>query len=145
MRRMITGKDAEIFKNVAADGNKTVISGDLDVNGNITKNGQPFGGTKLYKHEISGILSDNANARLIIYSISDALITDRFGLMYNTESILRTDYCNNITSSQRDVENVIAVSFNTGAYKVILVYFSGSTPTELQINADGYTDTVTEL
>ena len=142
---MITGKDAEIFKNVAADGNKTVISGDLDVNGNITKNGQPFGGTKLYKHEISGILSDNANARLIIYSISDALITDRFGLMYNTESILRIDYCSNITASQRDVENVIDVSFNTGAYKVILVYFSGSTPTELQINADGFTDTVTEL
>lgn len=146
MRRMITGKDAEIFKNVAADGTKTVISGDLDVSGNILKNGQPLAsGTKLYKHEISGILSDNANARLIIYSISDALITDRFGLMYNTESILRINYCSNITASQRDVENVIDVSFNTGAYKVILVYFSGSTPTEVQINSDGFTDTVTEL
>lgn len=146
MRRMITGKDAEIFKNVAADGTKTVISGDLDVSGNILKNGQPLAsGTKLYKHEISGILSDNANARLIIYSISDALITDRFGLMYNTESILRINYCSNITASQRDVENVIDVSFNTGAYKVILIYFSGSTPTEVQINSDGFTDTVTEL
>lgn len=146
MRRMITGKDAEIFKNVAADGTKTVISGDLDVSGNILKNGQPLAsGTKLYKHEISGILSDNANARLIIISISDALITDRFGLMYNTESILRINYCSNITASQRDVENVIDVSFNTGAYKVILVYFSGSTPTEVQINSDGFTDTVTEL
>ena len=146
MRRMITGKDAEIFKNVAADGTKTVISGDLDVSGNILNNGQPLAsGTKLYKHEISGILSDNANARLIIYSISDALITDRFGLMYNTESILRINYCSNITASQRDVENVIDVSFNTGAYKVILIYFSGSTPTEVQINSDGFTDTVTEL
>ena len=143
---MITGKDAEIFKNVAADGTKTVISGDLDVSGNILKNGQPLAsGTKLYKHELSGILSDNANARLIIISISDALITDRFGLMYNTESILRINYCSNITASQRDVENVIDVSFNTGAYKVILVYFSGSTPTEVQINSDGFTDTVTEL
>ena len=143
---MITGKDAEIFKNVAADGTKTVISGDLDVSGNILKNGQPLAsGTKLYKHEISGILSDNANARLIIISISDALITDRFGLMYNTESILRINYCSNITASQRDVENVIDVSFNTGAYKVILVYFSGSTPTEVQINSDGFTDTVTAL
>ena len=143
---MITGKDAEIFKNVAADGTKTVISGDLDVSGNILNNGQPLAsGTKLYKHEISGILSDNANARLIIISISDALITDRFGLMYNTESILRINYCSNITASQRDVENVIDVSFNTGAYKVILVYFSGSTPTEVQINSDGFTDTVTEL
>ena len=44
MRRMITGKDAEIFNNIAAVGNKTVVSGDLDVNGNITKNGQPIGG-----------------------------------------------------------------------------------------------------
>lgn len=44
MRRMITGKDAEIFKNVTADGNKTVVSGDLDVSGNILKNGQPLGG-----------------------------------------------------------------------------------------------------
>lgn len=44
MRRMITGKDAEIFKNVTADGNKTVVSGDLDVGGNILKNGQPIGG-----------------------------------------------------------------------------------------------------
>ena len=41
---MITGKDAEIFKNVTADGTKTVVSGDLDVGGNITKNGQPIGG-----------------------------------------------------------------------------------------------------
>ena len=41
---MITGKDAEIFKNIAADGTKTVVSGDLDVGGNITKNGQPIGG-----------------------------------------------------------------------------------------------------
>lgn len=44
MRRMITGKDAEIFKNIAAEGTKTVVSGDLDVGGNITKNGQPIGG-----------------------------------------------------------------------------------------------------
>ena len=44
MRRMITGKDAEIFKNIAADGTKTIVSGDLDVGGNITKNGQPIGG-----------------------------------------------------------------------------------------------------
>lgn len=44
MRRMITGKDAEIFKNVTADGTKTVVSGDLDVSGNILKNGQPIGG-----------------------------------------------------------------------------------------------------
>ena len=103
------------------------------------------GGTKLYKHEISGILSDNANARLIIISTSNELITDRYPLMYNTELILKINYCNNIFSSQRDVEDVIGISFNTGAYKLILVYFSGTTATELQINASGYTDTVSEL
>ena len=148
--RKIEGKSSldDLAENVVVnkETNTTEIVGNLDVGGNITKNGQPIGGgTKLYKHEISGILSNNANARLIIYSISDALITDRFGLMYNTESILRIDYCSNITVSQRDVENIIGVSFNTGAYKVILVYFSGSTPTELQINSDGFTDTVTGL
>ena len=146
MRRMITGKDAEIFKNIAADGTKTVVSGDLDVSGNILKNGQPLaGGTKLYKHEISGIKSDNANARLIIVSTSNELITDRYPLMYNTELILKINYCSNIFSSQRDVEDVVGISFNTSAYKLILVYFSGSTATELQINASGYTDTVSEL
>lgn len=146
MRRMITGKDAEIFKNIAADGTKTVVSGDLDVNGNILKNGQPLAsGTKLYKHEISGILSDNANARLIIISTSNELITDRYPLMYNTELILKINYCSNITASQRDVADVVGISFNTSAYKLILVYFNGSTATELQINASGYTDTVSEL
>ena len=103
------------------------------------------GGTKLYKHEISGILSDNANARLIIVSTSNEKITDRYPLMYNTELILKINYCNNIFSSQRDVEDVIGISFNTSAYKLILVYFNGSTATELQINASGYTDTVSEL
>ena len=143
---MITGKDAEIFKNIAADGTKTVVSGDLDVGGNITKNGQPLAsGTKLYKHEIAGILSDNANARLIIISTSNELISDRYPLMYNTELILKINYCSNITASQRDVADVIGISFNTSAYKLILVYFNGSTATELQINASGYTDTVTEL
>ena len=103
------------------------------------------GGTKLYKHVISGILSDNANARLIIISTSNELITDRYPLMYNTELILKINYCGNIFSSQKDVEDVVGISFNTSAYKLILVYFSGSTATELQINASGYTDTVSEL
>ena len=103
------------------------------------------GGTKLYKHVISGILSDNANARLIIISTSNELITDRYPLMYNTELILKINYCSHIFSSQKDVEDVVGISFNTSAYKLILIYFSGSTATELQINASGYTDNVSEL
>ena len=104
------------------------------------------GGTKLYKHVISGILDNNANARLIIISTSNELITDRYPLMYNTELILKINYVSNINNSQRDVATVIDISFNTSAYKLILRYFNHSnTPSELQINAMGYTDTVSEL
>ena len=146
MRRMITGKDAEIFKNIAADGTKTVVSGDLDVSGNILKNGQPLaGGTKLYKHEISGIKSDNANARLIIYSTSSDLINDRIKLLYNTESFLRVSYVSNITASQRDVENVLNISFDSSAYKVNISYCDTSTITTIKLDVADYTDTVTEL
>ena len=146
MRRMITGKDAEIFKNVTADGNKTVVSGDLDVNGNILKNGQPLAsGTKLYKHEISGILSSNANARLIIYSTSSDLINDRTKLLYNTESFLRVSYVSNITASQRDVANVLDISFDSSAYKVNISYCETSTITTIKLDVADYTDTVTEL
>lgn len=70
MRRMITGKDAEIFKNVTADGTKTVVSGDLDVSGNILKNGQPLAsGTKLYKHCIKLEHSKMAEIRDILLVI----------------------------------------------------------------------------
>ena len=146
MRRMITGKDAEIFKNIAAVGDKTVVSGDLDVNGNILKNGQPFaGGTKLYKHEISGILNDNANARLIVYSTSSDLINDRTKLLYNTESFLRVSYVSNITASQREVVNVLDISFSASSYKVSISYCDISSIATIQLDVNDYTDTVTEL
>ena len=146
MRRMITGKDAEIFKNITADGTKTVVSGDLDVGGNITKNGQPLAsGTKLYKHEIAGIKNDNANARLIIYSTSSDLINDRTKLLYNTESFLRVSYVSNITASQREVVNVLDISFSASSYKVIIAYCDISTITTIDLDVNDYTDTVTEL
>ncbi len=106
------------------------------------------GGTKLYKHEISGIKSDNANARLIIYSTSSDLLNDRYKLMYNTEHILKIYYTGDITASQKDVEDILTISFNTSAYKLILAYISGSNTSSItttQIDASGYTDTVTEL
>ncbi len=86
MRRMITGKDAEIFKNIAADGTKTVVSGDLDVSGNITKNGQPIGGgskekvtltvkTATVSSEGKTILNDNtaANDKLEKIKVGDPI------------------------------------------------------------------------
>ena len=143
---MITGKDAEIFKNVTADGTKTVVSGDLDVSGNILKNGQPLAsGTKIYKHEISGIKNDNANARLIIYSTSSDLINDRTKLLYNTESFLRVSYVSNITASQREVVNVLDISFNASSYKVSIAYCDISTITKIDLDVNDYTDTVTSL
>ena len=86
MRRMITGKDAEIFKNIAADGTKTVVSGDLDVSGNITKNGQPIGGGSKEKVTLTvktatdhstgkTILNDNtaANDKLAKVKVGDVI------------------------------------------------------------------------
>ena len=83
---MITGKDAEIFKNVTADGTKTVVSGDLDVGGNITKNGQPIGGGSKEKviftvktatdHSTGkAILNDNtaANDKLAKVKVGDVI------------------------------------------------------------------------
>lgn len=86
MRRMITGKDAEIFKNIAADGTKTVVSGDLDVSGNILKNGQPIGGGSKEKVTLTvktatdsntgkTILKDNtaANDKLAKVKVGDVI------------------------------------------------------------------------
>lgn len=103
------------------------------------------GGSKLYKHEISNILSDNANARLIIYSTSSDLITDRFGLIYDTEHILRVNYVSNITTSQEYVKDVIDISFSASSYKVNIVYYEYGTIKTTSLNVDGYTDTVSEL
>ena len=67
---------------------------------------------------------------------------------YVKKKIRSCIYCNNITSSQRDVYDVVNVSFNTGAYKLIIVYFSSSnatTPQKLELNADGFIDTVTKI
>ena len=105
------------------------------------------GGTKLYKHEISGILSSNANARLIIYSTSSDLLNDRFKLIYNTESFLRASYVNNITESQRHVYNVLDIAFSSSKYKVDIMYYDFGTSTIKTTDLDvaSYTDTVTEL
>ena len=55
--RKIEGKSSldDLAENVVVnkETNTTEISGNLDVGGNITKNGQPLGGgTKLYKHHL---------------------------------------------------------------------------------------------
>ena len=105
-------------------------------------------GTKIYKHEISGILNSNANARLIIYSTSSDLINDRFKLLYNTEAFIRVSYVSDITKSQRDIINVLDISFNSSKYKVDISYYNygGTNPmatTSLDVN--DYTDTVTQL
>ena len=150
MRRMITGKDAQLFKNVAIDGNKTVVSGDLNVNGNITQNGQPLaGGSKIYKHTLSGVAADgDANTRIIIYSISSDLIDDQYKLQYNTENWLRAIYVPDITLSQRTIYQILTTSFASSQYKLYILYVSGSTAEPIQkveISTNTYTDTVEEI
>lgn len=155
MRRMITGKDAQLFKNVAADGNKTVVSGDLNVNGNIMQNGQPFaGGSKIYKHTLSGIgvgtdaTTSNANSRIIIYSTSSDLIDDLYKLQYNTENWLRADYVPDITRDQRTIYQILTTSFATTQYKLYIVYVTSNTNNPIdhtEISTGNYTDTVEEI
>ena len=133
---------------IASDSEQIAVALQVQNNMWVVVSYLPETKTQLYKHEISGILDNNANARLIIYSTSGNLLNDRYKLMYNTEHILRISYCSNITSSQRDVYDVVNVSFNTGAYKLIIVYFSSSnatTPQKLELNADGFIDTVTKI
>lgn len=83
MRRMITGKDAEIFKNVTADGTKTVVSGDLDVNGNILKNGQPIGGGSKEKVILTVKTATDSNTGTTIlqdnYAANDKLAKVKVG------------------------------------------------------------------
>lgn len=150
MRRMITGKDAQLFKNVAVDGNKTVVSGDLNVNGNITQNGGPLsGGSKIYKHTLSNVgVGGNENSRIIIYSISSDLIDDQYKLQYNTENWLRAIYVPDITLSQRTIYQILTTSFATTQYKLYILYVSGSTADPVQqteISTNTYTDTVEEI
>ena len=83
MRRMITGKDAEIFKNIAADGTKTVVSGDLDVSGNILKNGQPIGGGSKEKVTLTvKTATDHSTGKAILnddYAANDKLAKVKVG------------------------------------------------------------------
>lgn len=104
------------------------------------------GGSKIYKHEISGVTSD-VNARIIIYSTSNTVISDRFGLMYNTESFLQSCFVNNITSDQRNVETILGFIFSGSQYKLYYIHYDASTSTlkQTEMNTYDFTDTVTEL
>ena len=95
MRRMITGKDAEIFKNIAADGTKTVVSGDLDVSGNITKNGQPIGGGSKEKVIFTAkFASDNSTGQTVLNPNSAANDKLKKVKVGDTISIIRKEGSN---------------------------------------------------
>ena len=148
MRRMITGKDAQLFKNVAVDGNKTVVSGDLNVNGNITQNGGPLsGGSKIYKHTITNIITGtntDAEAKIIVYSTSSDLINDQYKFQYNTENWLRAAYVPS-AGSQVTVYTVLSTVFMSSQYKLYATYLNGETIDKVQLSTNAYTDTVEEI
>lgn len=104
------------------------------------------GGSKIYKHVISGVTT-NVNNRIIIYSTSNTPISDRFGLMYNTESFLQSCFVDNITSDQRTVTTILGFTFSSSQYKLYYIYCDSSTSalTESEMKTDGFTDTVTEI
>ena len=145
MRRMITGKDAEIFKNIAADGTKTVVSGDLDVSGNILKNGQPLAsGTKLYKHSIKlehSKMNEIREVYLVIVNTSSASMS----FTNNSQSIPAIeDYSN-------DTTNVVSsIAYNQYMADVGTAWLRNGTLRSSSTGMNGITvskgvDTITEL
>ena len=75
--RKIEGKSSldDLAENVVVnkETNTTEIVGNLDVGGNITKNGQPIGGGKVYLHNI--FISTDRDACLQLYSTSNEPFT----------------------------------------------------------------------
>ena len=95
--RKIEGKSSldDLAENVVVnkETNTTEIVGNLDVSGNITKNGQPLGGTKLYKHFLRDP-SVNYNFTLITTNPQtiDFSIIDTYEKLYNyllTQNIIQ--------------------------------------------------------
>lgn len=101
-------------------------------------------GVQLYKHELANVTS-SANARIIIYSTSNALISNRFSLMYNTENVLQTYFVSNITSSQRTVDTILGFTFDTSANKLYYITASSGSITQNEMNISGFTDKITTL
>lgn len=101
-------------------------------------------GVKLYKHELANVTS-SVNARIIIYSTSNALISNRSSLMYNTENVLQTYYVANIESSQRTVDTILGFTFDTSANKLYYITASSGSITQNEMNTSDFTDKITTL
>ena len=75
--RKIEGKSSldDLAENVVVnkETNTTEISGNLDVSGNITKNGQPLGGGKVYLHNI--FLNGNRAGYIKLYTTNNEPFT----------------------------------------------------------------------
>ena len=96
--RKIEGKSSldDLAENVVVnkETNTTEISGNLDVSGNITKNGQPLGGgTKLYKHTL---YNSGLDYKFILITTNpqpiDFSVLSDFNALYNyllTQNIIR--------------------------------------------------------
>ena len=144
MRRMITGKDAEIFKNIAADGTKTVVSGDLDVGGFITQNGgDPVGGgTKLYKHYLH---DSSINYKFILITtnpepidFSSIDVYSKLNDYLMSQNVIRfTDDSGNNIQYESTTDSCFYFIYSQGAAPSISLYDDWSLANT--------TDTVTEL
>ena len=96
--RKIEGKSSldDLAENVVVnkETNTTEIVGNLDVSGNITKNGQPIGGgTKLYKHYL---YDSSMDYKFILITTNsqpiDFSVIDTFEKLYNyllTQNVIR--------------------------------------------------------
>ena len=149
--RKIEGKSSldDLAENVVVnkETNTTEVGGNLNVNGTITQNGQPFaGGTKLYKHYL---YDSNINYKFILITTNsqpiDFTVVNTFDKLFNyllTQNVIRfTD----------DTGNAIQYDNNTGHcfYSVDIQYNGSDTGATIGLIDDwslaNTTDTVAEL
>ena len=123
--RKIEGKSSldDLAENVVVnkETNTTEISGNLDVNGNILKNGQPFsGGTKLYKHYLQDL-----NYVFILITTNPEPID--FSVLNTSEKMYNYLLTQNIIRFTTDSENNIQYDNNRGkSFYSIRPDFNGS-------------------
>ena len=147
--RKIEGKSSldDLAENVVVnkETNTTEIGGNLNVNGNITQNGQPLGGgTKLYKHSIKlehSKMSEIRDIYLVVVNTSN----ESMSFTASNKSIpVIEDYSN-------DTTNVVScIAYNQYMADVGTAWLRNGTLRSSSTGMNGVTvtkgvDTITEL
>ena len=147
--RKIEGKSSldDLAENVVVnkETNTTEIVGNLDVGGNITKNGQPIGGTKLYKH----LIQDNNNGYYFILITTNNQPID-FSIINDDSKLFNYVQTENVISFTIDGYIVIYDGVVKQHFFTISISLVGNIPTCIpsyyeDIDYSSTTDTVSPL